>query len=271
MDRARYLLLQGTFVAAGYAPDGDSIRFGPDHLRKLDHLPGTTRLRVAQDTSVQLRLEGIDAPELHYLAQSQRLGDAARDTLLHALGIEDAHIDHDLVTRAPAVRGSILTRSIDPNGRVIAYAFRDDAPIEVASSVNAAMLRGGMAYPLAYDTQPVEDRELFARLARAARRQRLGVWAHDRTPAFGLASERSIGPHGALIFPKLFRRCLAYFADRFSGFRGDLRAWLESEAGADNDVVLVRGKLTRLSALVSGIGREVHTRLDGGPLVFVAR
>lgn len=267
----RFLHLQGTFVAAGYAPDGDSIRFAPDHLRALDHLPGTTRLRVAQDCSVQLRLEGIDAPELHYLAHAQRLGDAARDTLLRALGIDDARIDHDLVTHAPAVRGSILTRSIDPNGRLIAYAFRDQTTPDVAASVNAAMLRAGMAYPLAYDTQPPEHRTLFARLARTARKQSLGIWAHDRTPAFALASEHSIGPHGALIFPKLFRRCLAYFADRFSGFRGDLRTWLESEAGADNDVLLLHGKLTRLSTLIEGAVHEVRTRLDGAALVFVAR
>lgn len=271
MDRPRYHVLPGTFVAQGYAPDGDSIRFAPDRLAALDELPGTLRLRVAKDTSVQLRLEGIDAPELHYLAYAQRLGAAARDTLLRALGIDDAHVEHDLVTRARWVRGTILTRSIDRNGRVIAYAFRDGARLEPSCSVNAAMLRAGMAYPLAYDTQPASDRRTFAAIARLARIQRLGVWALDRTAAFTLASDRSIGPHGALIFPKLFRRCLAYVSDRLSGFRGDLRAWLEGEAGADNDVVIVRGRLMRLSALVEEVGREVRTRVDGGRVVFVAR
>lgn len=61
MDRPRYHVLPGTFVAAGYSPDGDSIRFAPDRLGPLDHLPGTLRLRVAKDTSVQLRL-GSSAP-----------------------------------------------------------------------------------------------------------------------------------------------------------------------------------------------------------------
>ncbi|MBI2389514.1 MAG: thermonuclease family protein [Deltaproteobacteria bacterium] len=271
MDRPRYHVLPGTFVAQGYAPDGDSIRFAPDRLAALDELPGTLRLRVAKDTSVQLRLEGIDAPELHYLAHAQRLGDAARDALLHALAIDDAHVEHDFVTRARYVRGTILTRSIDPNGRVIAYAFRHVAPLHVRSSVNAEMLRAGMAYPLAYDTQPAEDRRAFAAIARLARMKKLGVWAIDRTPAFPLATERSIGPHGALIFPKLFRRCLAYVSERLSGFRGDFRAWLEGEAGADNDVVIVRGRLMRLSALVEEVGREVRTRVDGARVVFVAR
>jgi len=75
------------------------------------------------------------------------------------------------------------------------------------------------------------------------------VWALDRTRAFALASAGSIGVRGALIFPKLFRRCVAFLTDRFSGFRGGIREWLQSEAGPDNDVVIVDRRLRRLHEL----------------------
>jgi endonuclease YncB( thermonuclease family) len=270
MDHPRYRAVRGTFVAAGYAPDGDTIRFAPDRLADLDTLLGTQRLRIAKDTTVSVRLEGIDAPELHYAAREQRCASTARDALLRALAFGAMHIEEDFVVRGDFVRGSVLTRSVDPNGRVIAYAFREGAE-SIASSVNAAMLREGMAYPLAYDTQPPEHRALFAELARAARRARVGVWQHDKTAAFALATEASIGVRGALIFPKLFRRCVSYLGDRFHGFRGSLREWLEKEAGPGNDVMIVGGKLMRLSALVASAQRSVTTRIDATRAVFVAR
>lgn len=261
MDHPRYRAVRGTFVAAGYAPDGDTIRFAPDRPADLDALIGTQRLRVAKDTTVNVRLEGIDAPELHYAAREQRCASTARDALLRALG---------LGARWDFVRGSVLTRSVDPTGRVIGYAFRDGAE-SIPSSANAAMLREGMAYPLAYDTQPPEHRALFAELARAARKARVGIWHHDRTAAFALATEASIGVRGALIFPKLFRRCVSYLTDRFHGFRGGLREWLEKEAGPGNDVMIVGGKLMRLSALVVSANRSITTRIDATRAVFVAR
>jgi endonuclease YncB( thermonuclease family) len=318
MDRCRAPVIPGAFVLARtlpdldpirFAPDLDPIRFAPDRLGALDRLPGTERLRVSHDGSVQLRLEGVDAPELHYQAHAQKLGDAARAALLRAAGFEAERPAGDGERAgATSVRGAIAARGVDPHGRVIAYAFRErafceralreraagesalreraagesafrarvfragaSATLDVASSINAALLRMGLAYPLAYDTQPASERALFASIARGARARSAGVWALDRTAAFTLAGARSIDARGALVFPKLFRRCLSYLADRRAGFRGDLRAWLEREAGADNDVVIARGRLTRLSAWIDAGERAVRTRIDGATMVFVAR
>jgi endonuclease YncB( thermonuclease family) len=271
MEKQAYRAIRGTFVAGGYAPDGDSIRFAADRASELDTLSGSLRLRFANDTSVQLRLEGIDAPELHYLARAQRCADIARDALLRALGIGGARIVHDYVEHAELARGTILARGVDVNGRVIAYAFTDGAALDIARSVNATLLRDGMAYPLAYDTQPEVHRALFASFARAARRAGTGIWQHDRTGEFRLASAASIGVRGALIFPKLFRRCVAFLTDRFSGFRGGIREWLESEGGPVNDVVIVGRRLRRLSELIAEGERSVTTRTDAMKVVFVAR
>lgn len=179
-------------------------------------------------------------------------------------------IEEDFVVAGAHVRGAVLARSIDANGRVIGYAFRDPST-DVAHSANAAMLREGFAYPLAYDTQPLTERMLLAGLARSARRRKLAVWAHDSTRAFKLASEASIGERGPLIFPKLFRPCLSFLTARYHGYRGGVRSWLETEGGPTNDVVMVRGRLSRLSALVSDVGRDVSTRADPLSIVFVAR
>lgn len=287
MDSAPlYRVLAGTFVVAGYAPDGDSLRFVPDRPHELDPLPSTHRLRFAKDGSVPTRLEGIDAPELHYDRARQPLGQQSRDALLVIVGF--THVDaFDDVVRAstPAfVRGAILTRAIDPQGRVIAYALAD--PIAktlrtdrrtripralLRETFNAAMLARGMAYPLAYDTQPEDHRTAFASLAREARASRRGVWSRDRTKSFRLAGRGSIGARGALIFPKLFRRCVAFLEDRLAGFDGTIARWLESEAGGDNDVVMVGRELTRLSAVLGQVGEVVQTKVDVTRVVFVAR
>ena len=63
--------------------------------------------------SVQLRLEGIDAPELHYGTTSQPRGATARDALLTWLGVRD------LVQETLAVLGE---RELDQ--RVVAGARR---------------------------------------------------------------------------------------------------------------------------------------------------
>jgi len=266
-----YRAIRGTFVARGYAPDGDSVRFAADRFAELDLLRGASRLDVANDTTVQVRLEGIDAPELHYLARAQRLADRARDTLMRALGIAFFRVEHDYVREGDHARGTIVARGVDGHGRVIAYAFRDEAPLDVARSVNATMLREGLAYPLAYDTQPDEHRAVFVRLARDAGRAARGVWALDRTREFALASAGSIGTRGALIFPKLFRRCVAFLTDRVSGFRGGIGAWLQSEAGPANDVVIVAGRLRRLHELVAHAEHGVTTTIEPTRVVFVAR
>lgn len=279
-----YRVLHGTFVVVGYAPDGHTIRFIPDRPSLLDSLSGLMRLRVAEDRSVMLRLEGIDAPELHWSQESQPLATAARDTLLRELGFveltySDCWVSHHANGE---VRGAIATRGIDARGRVIAYAFprglgdrkQDSMTISAhvaATSANAAMLSQGMAYPLAYDTQPAEHRAAFRAIAQQARTARRGVWAVDETARFWLESERSLGEHGQLVFPKLFRRCVAFLDDRERGWEGGISQWLETEAHGDNDVVLVGRTLRRLSELVVERGAVVETRVDPTEAVFVAR
>ena len=233
-------------MTAGYAPDGDTVRFVPDRPSDFARLERVERIRAGRDGSVSLRLEGVDAPELHYLGEAQPLGERARDALVQGLG----------------ERGVVVASRCDPHGRVVAYVFAGEGSeavrelawgaagaVVLRGSANAQLLARGDAYPLAYRTQPAAHRAVFAEVARGARRRGLGVWALDRS-ARGVAvrSERSLGPHGALVLPKLFRRCVRWLQD---GAREAFTAWLARDGSVD-DVVWVDGvgRATRLSRVV---------------------
>lgn len=76
-----YYAFAGSFTTSGTSPDGDTIRFQPDHPANLGALT-----KVIAKT-INVRLEGIDAPELHYEQVRQRRAATARTRLLHRLGL----------------------------------------------------------------------------------------------------------------------------------------------------------------------------------------
>ena len=94
---------------------------------------------------------------------------------------------------------------------------------------------------------------------------------------FKLADQASISPpNGALILPKLFRRCTDYLKDRADGFRGTLPDWLVSVSGSgtrqENDQVLVGGRSeVPLSTLVKQLNDSVSFTADLLDIVFVEK
>lgn len=141
-----YSSIEGWAVIDGYQPDGDTIRFVPDALPQVLALPRGQLVTAAKDTSVAVRLEGIDAPELHYEGAEQ-LARPALEALLREIGWPSATADARATTPLPrGVRVRVVTRSCDSHGRVIGYLF--------ASGANASAA--------------------FAKLADAARRARRG-------------------------------------------------------------------------------------------------
>jgi len=66
LTETSYRVIAGRAVLVGKQPDGDSVRFVPDDATLLTGLKNGDRVRVSGDGSVQLRFDGIDAPELHY-------------------------------------------------------------------------------------------------------------------------------------------------------------------------------------------------------------
>lgn len=270
-------LSRGTLHIAPYAPDGDSVRFAPRDPASLQSVDGARRLRFSHDGTVQLRLQGIDVPELHYGGHAQPLGMRSRDALLAWARATE----HD--TRA--IHGAILCARTDVHGRPIAYLVHpDDAPHLVDGAVvtptdrllrttaNAHMLATGAAYLLAYATLGAREQALFTTLAHDARRHRRGVWAHDATRT-GVSVQDFAAlepPSGALLFPKLFRRLVDWLKRRAAGQDVGFREWMRE--ADENDLVVVReGASVPFDTIVHEQNGRVWLGEDPLELTFVDR
>ncbi len=279
---AAYLAVAGELVIVGKEPDGDSVRFRADDPGLYQRIPDQRHhVDLSADGTVQLRFEGVDAPEAHYQASSsarqapgaQPLGTEARDALLARIGFSDVRFAAPGSTRVVAstpaiVRALILTRMVEANGRPVAYLLLDeeggDLPANGATvaldqalldrTLNVWLLRQGLAYLLLYSSNPPEQRARLRSLAAASRSAagrlpggaRGPVWLRDASAAFVLDGATSIGPGGQLVFPKLFRRAFDYVHDvERHGFAGTLVDWLLAHsrpgAGNEDDQVSVAG------------------------------
>ena len=110
-----YEALDGWILLPGYAPDGDSVRFFAKEPARFEALRRSRLLRRgATDGSVQLRLEGIDAPELHYAQACQPRGESARDALLAWLGVSGVQFAADATTAMKPGTGLALLSQRDP-------------------------------------------------------------------------------------------------------------------------------------------------------------
>jgi hypothetical protein len=118
-----YLVIKGKFTIIGKEPDGDSVRFIANNTDIYQKLHRSYRIKPSRDRSVQLRLEGIDAPEVHYGKYGQILGEKARKQLLTRMGFTSIKFSGDQVDAAnPAsVSGAILSKAADANGRPVSY------------------------------------------------------------------------------------------------------------------------------------------------------
>lgn len=278
-----FLLIQGSFVIIGKSPDGDSVRFRPDNPKLFKKLKRGYRIKPSKDGTVQLRFEAIDAPELHYLGQQQPLGSEARDFLLQHLGFTDFSHQNNKVTMATPqeVRGGILSRAAETNGRPVSYVFlevelthlNDGAWVAVdeallAKSLNAQVLQAGMAYYTVYSSQSENQRNFMQALSLEAKLRNAGVWQHDRTAAFTLTEVDDVNKQ--LILPKLFRRSIDYLRERDNGFTGNLKDWLLANPNED-DEMLLGSKRSRLSSLIQVEGNMVYVLFDPLKAVFLEK
>lgn len=272
--------IRGTLAVIGYQPDGDSIRFIPDDVATVRKLEDGDKVEPSEkDGSIQLRLDAIDAPETHYEDQDQPLATPARDTLVAAAGFSGVTYDDAGTVTASTpktVPAAICASLVEVNGRPVSLLVTGDAvtshedgtEVEPATvvdvSLNAVQTSNGRAYLTFYTSTPAAVRARFTALAQAA----MGagsVWAADRSGGFTLTKQSDIGPDGALILPKLFRRGTDYLkADSKQSFLD----WLKDQGG-DDDPVEVNGKRTSLSALITQDGDTVSLTTAIPDLVFV--
>jgi endonuclease YncB( thermonuclease family) len=291
-----YLAIHGRLVVIGKEPDGNSVRFIADHPEHYAQLKNAHRIRPSADGSVLLRLEGVDAPELHYGAAAQPLGREARDQLLAWIGFTELEYAPPTATRvtaatSDAIPAVVFSQAAEFHGRPVAYLVTtigeeehlppDGEWVLVDRAVldhtfNTLLLQEGVAYPIVHASTPVAHRGHLRTLAAEARKTDAGVWADDTTAEFDLEGQASIGPEGQLILPRLFRRATDYLQAVAGGFHGNLADWLvavsTSRSRDENDRVIVCGGIElHLSDLLLQANDTVRFQADPLDVVFVER
>jgi endonuclease YncB( thermonuclease family) len=299
MSTPFYQQIFGNLIINGKSPDGDSIRFkanNPDDLKKLYR---SDRIRIAKDGTVQLRLEGIDAPELHYGSFGQPLGRESRDKLLQLAGFEHVKYANEQKIQVSAsepesIPATILSQRSDVNGRPVAYLFLTTASYStiqdsdqdllwanlsvtsLKNSLNYQMVELGLAYPIFYSSMPTNYLNLFKETAIQSRQETKGVWQLDQSQEFRLVNYESITESGDLIFPKLFRRSIDYLKSVEEGYKGNLSDWIQwissQNSRNENDKVLVNNQMEfYLSDLIVQRNDRVVLKTDILDMVFVEK
>lgn len=291
MSAPFYRVIKGKFVIKGKEPDGDSVRFIADHPDLYEELHRSYRIELSRDRSVQLRFEGIDAPEVHYGRDAQVLGDKTRDRLLDWMGFKNIVFAGNRVESAnpDSIPGAILSKAADANGRPVSYIFLeedakqlDDADWirveekQLKKTINYQMLQDGNAYYTVYTSTPLKHRESLRKAATKAKTDKLGVWAEDVTNQFELEDKTSItAPNGQLILPKLFRRSIDYLKAVDKGFEGNLKDWLISISSGsrnENDRVVVGNNMElKLSDLIKQRNNKIVFQADLLDITFVEK
>lgn len=298
MSAPYFLTISGNFVIQGYEPDGDSVRFIADNLGHYKLLKNSYKIKPSKrDGSVQLRFDGIDAPELHYGTAAQPMGKESRDALLARMGFTDIgydpHNPNKMVSSTPdAVPGIILSAAAEANGRPVSYVLlAGEAPGQnltdgewtyvptdlLDQTINVWSLNEGWSYYTAYTSAPYRHRQHLQSLAQTARSNGKGVWDLDTTAEFELVNQDSIGPQGQLILPKLFRRGTDYLKDVINkGFNGNLTDWIveisKLPSRNENDGILINDRVTtKLSDLLEQRNKYVAFTADLLEITFIEK
>jgi hypothetical protein len=274
-----YTVIHGQFVSGTSNPshtvrrqqNAGTLQFKPQSCVQPD---GTFRSTIAGEFGLQLgaggvvevRLEAVDALETQYLGQRQhvQLTEGARVRVQQLLGIGT----RETKDVAPGV-GYLLARNVDRAGRLIAFAFSGSCdtpngsrlfvqPRHVAASVNAALLREGWVYAACYDSLPAELRAELLELSRRARGKNLGLW--PRAVALTgrpLAVPMAAALDGCVMFPKLFRRLVEYFAEGHVNLR-DFPRWLRMNPHRDEMLLLPNQEVGHIHDVVEVAGDQIR-------------
>jgi hypothetical protein len=283
-----YTLLRGVFVIRypdlprqGPEPDGDTVKFRPDSPALIETLPRVSgRAPDINARGISVRLEAIDTLETHFSETHQELlgANAARDALLAHLGFSGVTFWPDLPNKVQAadqdsVRGHVLSNGIDANGRMIGFVYPGDPVGPDGSSVfvdealvdlsaNALLLAAGHAYPAFYGTLPATLRTHLADVSRAARGAQppSGLWPRSTADPNGPAAIADLAVAEQLVvWPKVFRRIVPYFAAGFTDFEG-FDAWLRADLVHRDDELFLLDRLEpgNMHDVVQAAGTEIQ-------------
>jgi hypothetical protein len=275
------LVIAGEYRIVGAAPDGDSVRFYPDDPTQWDLIPTAAKVKRNTSGGAQLRMDGIDSPETHYMVEGktlhQPLGLAqdAAAALLRWLGFTSvSRNDRETVIDAEpmATRGYVMTRQVDVYGRCVAFVGRGDAPAPSGTmlhvtptmlrrTANYRQLLTGMAYPTYYRKLYHDLRDTMTTAVATARQRGRGVWPRDVTRSGLVVKGLDHLDEDAVVMPKLYRRLATYLAladgdERVDGFvdyldREDDRVFVRSTEQFTSFDTVVRVDIQRNSVCMT--------------------
>lgn len=290
--RFRVLGQTATGAVSGFEPDGDSVQFAPDQPDLLDELPTVGQpVELTAVGSTQLRMEGIDALELHYAGshQPRPLADQGRDTLIEFLGLGPLQYRPPAGTRVapPAPNdgrpGWIASRSLDIYGRPIAWVFPGQPPAAdgaqvfldadlVRTSANHKQLKVGMAYPLFYDTLFASLRQVMTDATVDAQTAAAGLWERDRLQVAVDASTIAALEESGVTWPKLYRRLIEFHQQQPNRDLTDFVEWLGTEKPEQVLDLDNNANFTHLDDLIEVTGNKVRlTRAPHRMVVMSAK
>jgi endonuclease YncB( thermonuclease family) len=267
MPKAKGLLrVRGTLDVTQFWPggesDADTVKVSVDKIEfssdRIAHLPFTTvhvfenaRVKGAQGAPkppinkgrLTIRLQGVDATELHFSATLPKKGLLHNGTKYRQHLGESATVKlHDFLSdtlKKNMVSCEVVTFVDHPNdvfdtyGRMVGDVLVNTTSTQV--NINHWLVQNGWALPTFYNSMLEIEIQTIASFADAARKAKKGIWKHlskDVALPDTSLTYRPPGTHpkpksdiGNAVMPKLFRRQIRYFVSAlnqlFSGSVGD--------------------------------------------------
>ena len=215
--------------------------FEVTHAFENAHVKGQGTKLAIRRGQVVVRLQGLDAPELHFRPQwlghigpvERQLYNAAnasfRQNYAEAATVSLAA---KLKEAGGAIIDCVVRTAVDSPGEVFDVYGRMIADIHVTIggrdlNVNRWLVERGWAFPSYYASMSADEIEILDGLAKIAREKPEGVWkgvSRDARPFDATLIFRAHGPvqadDGDLVMPKIFRRRAAYHVARTAEFIG---------------------------------------------------
>lgn len=300
--------IRGTIELAQFWPDGESdadttkikvsvdkdsfffaddgVNFKPTHVYEGAVTHGTGKKLVITNGKVTVRLQGIDAPELHYRAaalpkKGSTVTDAER-TKFNGLNVERRQYWGETATVALADHLEPLANNgqiecealsivdapeelVDTYGRIVAdIRVGDDS----GEDINVWLARAGWVFPTFYSSMKDEEIRTFLDAMKDGQ-QKKRVWSKLSGDAskFDLslvfrgegASVQASKDKGPVLMPKLFRRQVAFRMRKAAGlFKGSFEKYLSQNK---DECFLLQDFLS--NGVHSAQTRYLHEFVDG--------
>ena len=267
--------VQVAFNGFEFTPDvKHNTPFQVTHVFDDAVIHGAVEKKAVHDGKVTIRMEHLDAPELHYAAPfkgtrdyRQYFGETATTKLCDIF----ASFNQDPVPCHVYSMVDYPNEVFDTYGRIIGQIFAD--PDGRNFNINQWLIEQGWAFPSIYNSASLDEITETLQHAQEARSEKRGVWAYLASevanPDFSLFFRSKGTPHpeadiGPLVMPKLFRRQVQWHVSQIDSkrqmtFAEYLRTlsdgWVKMSAFLDDVHLKPSQKSSQLSCLVDAAGK----------------